>query len=425
MTMLHFWLVWIFAVIVIFPIPGTIALRNFFLVMGLVALIVTRGGKPRTSKLEPLATSAGAVAAICIWLAFHSAVVAKEPSIAFGNLRGDWIVPLLTGTLSGLVGLRLEPKQAWRCLIAGLAAHIVLTLGWQFIVWISSGPHAGWPSGQVPIAERDYQSSVAGMLLALALGKTLASQRSLGSPKPEHGADHTGWVALSLSVVGDVVLRVRNGTLVGAVMLGAAAIALSRRGRAVLLFFILVAVIATASLFSDKRWVGLAESLSTGWNSSSLYWLTWDSSVSPRTSSGIALEESAYARAAWARQAVDAIAEHPLGLGFGRDAFGRAIELKYGRKGMVSSHSGWLDFTLATGVPGLALLLIATALAIRGGWRQYRQHDDPAGLMFSFLVGGYLLRCLVDGHFSGWRLGLFAFICGVLIGSMKREPQPT
>ena len=92
---------------------------------------------------------------------------------------------------------------------------------------------------------------------------------------------------------------------------------------------------------------------------------------------------------------------------------------------MVSSHSGWLDFALAAGIPGLVLLLLTAALAIRGGWRQFRDHDDPAGLMLTFLVGSYLLRCLLDGHFSGWRLGLFAFICGVLVAAMKPAPRST
>jgi O-antigen ligase len=130
-------------------------------------------------------------------------------------------------------------------------------------------------------------------------------------------------------------------------------------------------------------------------------------------------------RAALAQQAVQAIVEHPLGLGFGRDGFGRAVELKYGDKGLVSSHSGWLDFALGTGLPGLALLLLTAGLAIRGGWRQFRQHEDAAGLMFSFLVGSYLLRCLLDGHLSGWRLGLFAFLCGVLVAAMKDPRQKT
>jgi O-antigen ligase len=150
-----------------------------------------------------------------------------------------------------------------------------------------------------------------------------------------------------------------------------------------------------------------------------LYWLTNDAATRPVTPSGAELEESAYLRTAWAHQALQAIGEHPLGLGFGRDGFGRAIAEKYNSPGMVSSHSGWLDFALGTGLPGLALLLITAGLAIRGGWRQFREHDDAAGLMFSFLTGGYLLRCLLDGHLSGWRLGLFAFIIGVLLAGMK------
>jgi O-antigen ligase len=154
-----------------------------------------------------------------------------------------------------------------------------------------------------------------------------------------------------------------------------------------------------------------------------LYWLTNDAATRPVTPSGAGLEESAYLRTAWARQAVQAIGAHPLGLGFGRDGFGRAVAEKYGVKGMVSSHSGWLDFALGAGLPGLALLLLAAGLAIRGGWMSFRQHGDGASLMLCFLVGGYLLRCLLDGHLSGWRLGLFAFICGVLIGSMREKPD--
>ena len=53
----------------------------------------------------------------------------------------------------------------------------------------------------------------------------------------------------------------------------------------------------------------------------------------------------------------------------------------------------------------------------------FRQHGDGGGLMLIFLVGGYSVRCLLDGHLSGWRLGLFAFICGVLIAGMREKPE--
>jgi O-antigen ligase len=109
-----------------------------------------------------------------------------------------------------------------------------------------------------------------------------------------------------------------------------------------------------------------------------------------------------------------------MGLGIGHDAFGRLVPPQYGHPTMGgSSHSGWLDFALGAGLPGLGLLLLAAGLAIRGGWRQFKELNDGTSLLLSFFVGGYLLRCLLDGHLSGWRLGLFAFIVGVMIAGMK------
>jgi O-antigen ligase len=93
--------------------------------------------------------------------------------------------------------------------------------------------------------------------------------------------------------------------------------------------------------------------------------------------------------------------------------------MKYGHAGMGSSHSGWLDFALGTGLVGLALLLATAGLAIRGGWREFRERNDAQALLLAFFVGAYTLRCLLDGHLSGWRLGLFAFIVGVMIAGMK------
>lgn len=415
---------WLCAVAFVLPIPGTIALRNLLLVGGLVALLATRRGVPGTRRSDslPLLPVAWAFAVLSAWLVAHSLLVATTPGIALANLRGDWLVPALTGVVACYAAARLVPQQAIGSILFALAMHVVLTIGWQSWLWLSAGASTGWPGGQVPFAERDYQSTVAGMLLALALAERLAAQNMeslslLGR--------RSGWGMLGLGLLGDIVLRTRNGTLVSAALLAAAAIVLGRRRRRALLLVALGIALGVASLTADRRWAGLTDSISTGWNSPSLYWLTWDPAMSPSTSSGAPLEESAYARAAWAHQAVTAIAEHPLGSGFGRDGFGRTIEAKYGFKGMVSSHSGLLDFTLGTGIPGLVLLLVTAGLAIRGGWHQYRRHDDPAGLMFAFLVGGYLLRCVVDGHLSGWRLGLFAFICGVLIGSMKRESRQT
>ena len=373
-AMAWFWQTWLAAIVFVFPIPHTIALRNLLLLVGLLALLATLRHARRPLLRPTLKPAAWALVATTAWLALQSVTVAPAPTLALDNLRGDWIVPLLT-------------------------------------------------AGLVPVGERDYHSSLSGFLLALVLGERLAGQYA-GAAAAQFAA-RPGWAGLVVALLADTALRVRNGTLVSMLLLATATATLSRRQPRFLVALLVVAALGGASVALDKRWSGLQESLAVGWNSDSLYWQNWDPAVRPATPSGMPLEESAYARAAWAHQAARIIAAHPLGLGFGRDGFGRAIAAKYGFKGMVSSHSGWLDFALGAGLPGLALLLVTAGLAIRGGWRQFRRHDDAAGLMLCFLVGGYLLRCLLDGHFSGWRLGLFAFLCGVLIAAMKNPQRQT
>ncbi len=422
-AMTWFWRAWLTAVVFVFPIQHTIALRNLLLLAGLLAVLATWRAAPRPGLPQELKPAAWALAAATVWLLLHSLAVAPAPTLALANLRGDWLLPLFTAALAAFVAARAGLRDALAAIVAALLAHMLWMFGWQFWLWLSAGMAGGWPAGLVPIGERDHHSNLSGFLLALLLAERLASQHGAG--RAALFPARPGWIGLALAMLADAALRVRNGTVVSAMLLLSAWISMGRRQPRHLVLLLVVVALGGASLSFDPRWNGLKESLTVGWESPSLYWQTWDPAARPATPSGAKLEESAYARAAWAHQAVNAIGEHPLGLGFGRDAFGRMVAEKYGFPGMVSSHSGWLDFALAAGLPGLALLLLAAGLAMRGGWQQFRRHDDPAGLMLCFLVGGYMLRCLLDGHLSGWRLGLFAFICGALVASMKparREP---
>ncbi len=419
-TMTWFWQAWLAAVVFIFPIPHTIALRNLVLLSGLLALLATWRGAARPLLPVALKPAAWALGATTLWLLLHSLAVAPAPTVALDNLRGDWIVPLLTAVLAAFAAARTGPRQAIGIAVVALVAHMIWALGWM---WTTTDWSGSWPAVRVPFGDRDFQSSLNGFLTALLLAERFAVL-SVGSV----GAIFTAqlaWTALAVSLVADIALRTRNGTIVSIVLIFAATLWMARRKPRYLLLLLAVTMFGSASVALDPRWSGLKESLVVGWVSPSLHWLSNEQAPVPPTPSGAALERSAYVRAAWAHQAVLAIGEYPLGLGFGRDGFGRAVEAKFGSKGLVSSHSGWLDFALGVGLPGLALLLLTAGLAIRGGWRQFRQHGDAAGLMLGFLVGGYLLRCLLDGHLSGWRLGLFAFLCGVLVAAMKTPPRQT
>ncbi|MDO8787302.1 MAG: O-antigen ligase family protein [Sulfuritalea sp.] len=416
-AMSWFWQAWLAAIVFVYPIPHTIALRNLMLLLGVLALLATLRSATFPSLPQKLKASAWTLLATTAWLVMHSVAVSPAPTLALDNLRGDWIVPLLTAVVAAYAAARTETRLAIRAVVAALLVHMLWIIGWQLWLWVAAGMSGEWPGGSVPFGGRDYQSSLNGFLVAILIAERLA-MLSIG-PVAALFPGKPGWAALAVSLVADIALRTRNGTIVGVVLLLAATVWIVRRRLRFLLLLLAVAALGGASFALDSRWSGLKESMVVGWNSPSMYWMSGEPTLRPPMPSGADLEESAYLRAAWAHQAVLAIGEHPLGLGFGRDGFGRVVAEKYNFPGMVSSHSGWLDFALGAGLPGLALLLITAGLAIRGGWRQFRQHDDAAGLMFCFLTGGYLLRCLLDGHLSGWRLGLFAFICGVLVAAMK------
>lgn len=422
-AMTWFWQIWLAAVVFIFPVPHTIALRNLLLLVGIVVLVWSyRHALPRlASWLKP---AAWWLTALTAWIVFHSITVAPAPILALDQFRANWLMPLMIGAVGAWAVTQMPRGSALQAVIAALAAHMLWLLGWQFKLWLIAG---AWPFKATPFAAYDYQATINGFFLTLLVADRLAW--ILEKDSPLKVGQWPGWALLLLSLVCDLVLQSRNSTAMSVTMLLAASLILlrrrSRRWRLIVVATGMVVSLGAGSLkFDNNRWPGLSESLIVGWSSPSMYWMTGDVATRPVTPSGAVLEESAYARAAYARKALDLVAEHPMGIGFGHDSFGRAIALKYDHAGLGSSHSGWFDFALGTGLPGLALLIATAIVAVSSSWKQFRERQDAQALLLTFFVGGYLLRCLLDGHLSGWRLGLFAFICGVLVAAMKDSRRP-
>ena len=424
------WPVWLFLLVAIYPVPHTIALRNLLLLIGLLGLawhwrVTLHALSTLRRRLTWLAASAWILAALTVWIVIHGLVIAPLPAMALDRARADWLMPLLLVAIGATVASRSQNGAALRGLVMALALHIFLVAIFQCWQWLTLGH---WPFGIVPFAERDYQSTLNGFLIALLLADRLSSL--IAGRAPLNFSPGAAWILLISALGVDVLLRVRNGTVVSIVLLTVAVAILladSRYRKRWRLRIALAVGFATLlggmSVRGDIRWQGFSESVVIGMESNSSFWMTGDPNQLPSTSSGNPLEQSAYARAAWARQAVEAIVRKPLGIGYGHDAFGRAIAEKYGHKGMGSSHSGWLDIALGIGIPGLALLLALGVATVVAGWRRFRYHSDDYSLLLAIAVSGYFLRCLVDGHFSGWRLALFALIVGLLIGTSAKEQE--
>jgi O-antigen ligase len=142
----------------------------------------------------------------------------------------------------------------------------------------------------------------------------------------------------------------------------------------------------------------------------------------PRLSDGAPVDQSLYQRAAWFKEGAMIAARHPLGLGFGRDVFGWALlaERDIGRatpsgvpQGIpINSHSAFLELAIGGGVPGVVLIVAALLLAMRIGYRAYRDADNPAGLMMVMLVADFSCRMMIDSNFRDHSLQMLMFAIG-------------
>ncbi len=112
----------------------------------------------------------------------------------------------------------------------------------------------------------------------------------------------------------------------------------------------------------------------------------------PTNNSGNLVAGNTYERFAWATVGVSLIAKHPLGYGLINSSFKKILDLEginHAVRGQV--HSGWIDFGLAYGIPGLLLLFLCLLALIVIGLRT----KDDCCFMSAWLALMLIPFCLI------------------------------
>ncbi|MEI7430986.1 MAG: hypothetical protein WCL27_11075 [Betaproteobacteria bacterium] len=429
---------WLFALFFIYPIPHTIALRNLLLVTGLISClwIIRRDHtlRPTWFRLRPYRLCGWLLTILTVWMLFQSALISPFPRLALDHWRGDWLNELLvaiTGGCAILLSRDRGIKPPLTAIVLALFSHMALLLGYQVWVWIQTGVY---PLGQTPFAQKDYHSMIVTTLIALLLAQLLI-HTAAPARKPLNNSllsVSALLFMLTFSLIATATLLARNAVIITVFMLMLSTCVfffsgtnrLSRKSlTAVIILLTISAATGWAGLRSDSRWQGFSEAAKVAFDTkNNLAWLDGTKYPRPLMANGQAVEESAYSRLAWAKVAIEQIQVYPLGLGYGHQAFGWAVNRSYNvQTTHESSHSGLLDFTLANGIPGLILWLAFSGALIGAGWRAFRNAGSPTGLMLAFSAIAYLVRCLLDGHLSGFRLEMYALLIGALVMAQVSE----
>lgn len=422
-------LLWLSTLLFVWAVPHTIALRNVLLVGGFLwMLLLVRRRFAEILSHQAVRDTLIWLAAVSVWLVFQAVTFAAFPARTWGELKGQWllaVISLLTGVFVGYCGKTNRGGFSENRLLSVIAGVMIAQIG---LTTLDSLMH-WWQFGQLPLEHarltgtKSNSSFINNMLLAVLCADLLARLNGTKNLLPVGKFGFLSFSALCLFAT--YQLGARNG-VIGVAFLTLSTMALyifdNRKlltTRAIVLAFAIAMSIVTGlvwmNLESDARWLAFNETVPIALDTEHhRAWLDTSSPL-PLMPNGQSVDQSAYVRIAWMKEGAKLVADHPLGLGYDRDAFGAGLKLKFGAPGSGSSHSGWLDWTIGTGIPGTLLLLGFFGSLVIPGIRAYFAHRSPHGLVMVFLVSGFAGRMLVDGVNRDHSLQQFMFLVGVFL----------
>ncbi|MDD5394640.1 MAG: O-antigen ligase family protein [Thiothrix sp.] len=407
--------VWLSGWIASRGIPDVGMWRTVFLVVGILHLIMLARRSMSPITWPRFNVEVAVLVVLTLWLLLQSAFISSTPSASLAELGDEWGKWLLTVVIAIWMVLKVfssEGRANWLIvgLFFGCFIHVISTVAYQIWSYFYSG---NLMLGNSFLGNYGYASPfVTGALSFLMAEVVLRFNDKQWLPFSNQWLVFIFFstlVALGVlnakaAVVGSVVLFLASAIFV--------VISLKSMRQGVLLFAGAVFVLIV-SVTWNNRWHGTSDSIVAVINSP-IDFQTFTGASDPSAMVN-QMEASSYLRAMWVKISLNGIAKHPFGLGYGSDAFGRFVVELGGPKGVVSSHSGWLDFALANGIIGLGLLLLLFLLIMRRGWLSY-QIGDATGLVLLFFVLNFCVRSLLDGHMYGSRFIGFAFVTAILWG---------
>mgnify|MGYP006080252395 CR=1 FL=1 len=181
------------------------------------------------------------------------------------------------------------------------------------------------------------------------------------------------------------------------------------------------------NIATDPRWAKLIETVPVAVSSSE------DSSfIDPaapvlKTESGYEVTGSNYTRIVYAIKSFKYIIEDPMGVGFGRNAFGHALELRhpeYAKRGM-HAHSAILELSIGAGIIATMIWLSFVFVISKSAVIEFRRTLNYYAMLTLFLTMGFVGRGFVDANMRDHMFLQFMLMLGICIYFMIIEQSKT
>jgi O-Antigen ligase len=399
------------ALIAIWPLPGTMALRNLLLIAGLF-LSISVLSRLKATLFQKDAWPIWCTSSFFLWLLIHYAFFAHRPEEQLAELKGVWVRAAISAIIGLATGLTLlerkegapnshKPTQ-WFMTIGLSATTVIYAIGYFVFcatrkTWITPPFFAEIYGGKPPI------------VVFVGLASVLYFINAYESLMKRSKRELFVWGALIATSLFDFIFTgTKNGVIVFILVLGiatAAAFKSKLRGQQrkvlVLATTCLIAFtlpVVTYHIRANEAWKNILPDIQTAWDiDSNQEWKQVGNYDLPSNQNQQLVNRSTYERIAWAHVGLTLIEQNPLGYGLLHHSFGAMAAERWSDfhkpDGITrgATHSAWIDMTLGIGIPGVSLIAFGLAISLArsyrlsGFWRRYVASTIPL-LVFIYLI---------------------------------------
>ena len=445
----------------IWAVKDTIALRNILLVTGTLVSIVYLYQYFRMVGFRVVRASGFIpwLPLVCIsmallWVVLHYWFFSIQPEVQLKELQSIWFRSALATILGVATGIALisQPRYIALFWIAILISFFVL-----FAQYLPLAIESG--SFVVPLDHLDFRRYLfIGKINPMYLGVLLIAG-STGLLLDAIRASDNSWIKgislfwllclLTAMYSFAFIVNTRSGILLGGLVIIAWCIwglllLIGKRGRpsilkssnakkllcALVFALVVVGMFGYKQIQRDSGWHQIIEDIEIGYQVEKYpHWQNVDAYGFPKTDSGKIVTYNTYERVAWATAGVKSVPYHPYGVGILTLPLGFAAKELFPGVAPLSTHSGWVDLTLAFGLPFIALMWLSNSSIVYLAVKQSSPLKYTILTLSIILFALFLVGELSNGHNLEMLFYFFALMSGLLIAqafklNMSDKPDP-
>jgi hypothetical protein len=396
----------------IWPLPGTMALRNLLLLVGGLSSIYLFSKDKEAFRTAlranlPLVMFFG-------WALAHYFFLAHQKETQWKELTGFWLRSGISTLIGASIGVLLSRKSSLEderpktspAFVLELSIYTSLAIYLLRYLYELAFSQGAFPADfyMTPFGGKPQIVVFIGIAFIAALTHLLLGLESPNWKKKVILPAFT----MGLSLLSFYFANTKNGFLISFVILFGVLLLTLKKDYyspkiklAIVVAAIPLAVVGGMHMKENAAWHTAYADIKTGVAiSEQTYWKDWVTQALPHNENGQAVNQSTYLRVAWLTAALQLIQETPWGYGLMSYSFSYLAKEKwpdfYSKEGdhMVATHSGWMDLTLGLGIPATLLVFLSLFTSSRnalkktgpgGFWSKYSMLIPPFFLL-SFLT---------------------------------------